>query len=65
MEKKLAVLGIVAYLLHHAQGGNDRKSRASILSAQRHAVRLGRARYGTSKYMPHQGVRECARRRAR
>ena len=53
---------IEVYILHHAHGGTDRNSAASVLAARRYAVRLARDRQGVSKYMPHQGVRERARR---
>ena len=56
---------IAIYRLHHAHGGTDRTSKEAVLNAQRHAVRLLRESHGVSKYGPHQGKRECARRAAR
>jgi hypothetical protein len=53
------------YLLHHAHGGTDRTSTEAVLNAKRHALRIVRERQGLSKYRPHQGRRECARRASR
>lgn len=48
------VIPIVKYIAYHSLLGGD---------AARHAARLARDRAGSSKYSPHQGKRECARRR--
>ena len=50
----IPIVKYIAYIAYHSLLGGD---------AARHAARLARDRAGSSKYSPHQGKRECARRR--
>lgn len=43
----------------------DRERAAQARAAVKHGERLIKNRHGNSKYVPHQGARECARRAGR